>query len=786
MCTLCQLLSPKSETYDFHGLQRPDAFSRAHNTVPNTAESVGVTTGQSVDGKAIFSLDQVSEQLVDGYWESNGGSARSFDLDASRTLVVEISELTTAGQDLAINALQAWSEVTGITFEYSDPVAPGTTFYEFGDAPANVNTMASIVAGDRFEGTLSAAGDKDWVAVYLEAGQVYTISLTGDASANELSDPYLRLYNSDGTQLGFNDDGGQAYDSLLIYTATESGTHFIEADSFNSAGSGGYILKVTNGSNAAPDITFDDNDSGAYASSITSGGRILSSSVNISTSWLETSGTSLNSYSYQTYLHEIGHALGLGHAGNYNGAASYNNDAHFANDSWQMTVMSYFSQSENAFTNASFGYVATPQMADILAIQTLYGADGARTGDTTYGIGASADASVNILGNQAVTLYDGGGIDHIDLSTKANAQRIDLNAETFSDINGRIGNLAIARGTVIENVTTGSGADTIIGNDAGNLVIASGGDDIVYGRDGADTLIGHFGNDTLFGGTGNDRLVGGGDGDTLHGGSGSDRLEGGFGEDTLRGDAGDDTLFGGYHADTMAGGDGIDRLYGEHGNDHLTGGSGRDYLFGGAGNDVLAGGFDGDMLHGEDGDDILFGGRENDLLSGGGGSDRLFGEDGYDILVGGGAVDYLIGGADDDRLEGGAEGDVLRGGTQNDLLFGGTGNDHLFGEDDNDVLYGETGADRLTGGRGNDTLSGGADGDEFIFADGFGADTIIDYEVGLDVINLIYVLSITTFDDLVTNHLTYSLSGATILAGVDMITLNGVGNESLTEQDFLL
>ena len=60
-------------------------------------------------------------------------------------------------------------------------------------------------------------------------------------------------------------------------------------------------------------ITFDDNEEGAFATFVQSGGRTLSSFVNVSTDWLEAYGTGVGSYSFQTYVHEIGHALGLGH-----------------------------------------------------------------------------------------------------------------------------------------------------------------------------------------------------------------------------------------------------------------------------------------------------------------------------------------------------------------------------------------------------------------------------------------------------------------------------------------
>ena len=82
--------------------------------------------------------------------------------------------------------------------------------------------------------------------------------------------------------------------------------------------------------------------------------------------------TGIDSYGYQTYIHEIGHALGLGHQGPYNGSAIYSTNATYADDTWQYSVMSYFA--ENNYSGSSYRYVVTPQMADIYAVGPIYGA----------------------------------------------------------------------------------------------------------------------------------------------------------------------------------------------------------------------------------------------------------------------------------------------------------------------------------------------------------------------------------------------------------------------------
>jgi Ca2+-binding RTX toxin-like protein len=90
----------------------------------------------------------------------------------------------------------------------------------------------------------------------------------------------------------------------------------------------------------------------------------------------------------------------------------------------------------------------------------------------------------------------------------------------------------------------------------------------------------------------------------------------------------------------------------------------------------------------------------------------------------------------DDTLEGGSGNDVMDGGSGDDILNARTGDDDLDGGAGNDVMRGHAGADTLDGGAGDDTLVGGEDGDRFVFAGANGADRIIDFQDGVDRIDL--------------------------------------------------
>lgn len=115
--------------------------------------------------------------------------------------------------------------------------------------------------------------------------------------------------------------------------------------------------------------------------------------------------------------------------------------------------------------------------------------------------------------------------------------------------------------------------------------------------------------------------------------------------------------------------------------------------------------------------------------------------------------DYNIDGlGSDDWISGGGGNDHLRGGDGDDRLNGGPGADLLHGDDGNDRLE----ADSIGAGvgDGDDTLVGGAGADHFVFAThllfygGEDSDTIRDFSLVEDMIDLVLIRAIRDFDDL--------------------------------------
>lgn len=655
--------------------------------------------------------------------------------------------------------------------------------------------------------------------------------LTADEIAWQLTNNFERAFSGQVRNL-----------SAEAHTLSASRTVTYDSDGLTSAGRNlaeqalqmwGDITDITFvESGITSQIIFDDSDGGttAYNQNILGGeGVIARSNLQVTTGWLAQFGTGYNSYSFETYMHELGHALGLGHGGNYNGSAFYGTDNFYLNDGMHLSIMSYMQSSNdefqgfgvNTFVNASFRWMLTPAIADILAMENLYGlSTTTRTGNTTYGYDSNTGNAVldrlttlNSPGTEdyvAFTLFDNGGIDTINLSGFSGDQRIDLREGQLSDVLGGRLNMGVAYGTVIEQAVGGAGDDTLIGNDAANRLNGGSGADWMEGGLGNDTYVVSSASDVVVEavsggidtvetsrnytlGAGVERLVLTGAGLSGYGNSLANRLTGTESDDILRGQGG---------ADTLLGEGGVDTLWGGAGGDALVGASGRDiayYLDAGSGitaslaNAALnTGEAAGDSyvsvedLTGTNHDDILNGlaGARNNTLKGGGGDDRLKGYSGADRLYGNDGNDFLEGGIDGDLLVGGGGRDAATyqfaaTGVSVSLTAPGTNTgdaagdkfytiEDLIGSAHDDVLEGNTGTNHLTGGAGEDS---------FVFRSVGALDLILDFKAGQDQISLYSSgFSGLSSGPLASNAFRASANGASGDGGDRILYSEGSGN----------
>ncbi len=252
----------------------------------------------------------------------------------------------------------------------------------------------------------------------------------------------------------------------------------------------------------------------------------------------------------------------------------------------------------------------------------------------------------------------------------------------------------------------------------------------------------------------------------------ANQLNGQAGNDTLNGGAGNDTLTGWSGADIMIGGSGNDAYFVENASDVVTENlnEGTDVVssrltytlpvhvenliltgtttINGTGNDlnnVITGNGAANQLNGQAG---------NDTLNGGAGNDTLTGWSGADIMIGGSGNDtYFVENAGDivtESLSAGADTVssrityTLPANVENLTLTGttainGTGNDLvnvMIGNSAANQLNGGSGNDTLDGGLGNNRLTGGVGNDIFKFTTKNHVDTITDYNVANDTIQL--------------------------------------------------
>lgn len=244
-----------------------------------------------------------------------------------------------------------------------------------------------------------------------------------------------------------------------------------------------------------------------------------------------------------------------------------------------------------------------------------------------------------------------------------------------------------AAGYVLRH-TGSAGADVIAGSEGADLIDAGAGDDAIAARGGNDTIFAAAGNDTIAGGAGDD---------IVYGGPGNDRLDGGAGSDTLSGDAGDDAY-------ALGRGSGRDTLI-----ESPTSGVSLVTL---AADTGLA-----DLVIQKQRKDLHFAiaGSGDELVVQNYSSGKTTLSVGLQLAEGTTVAPEVL-----------ANQTAKVGSSGNDTVRGGNRADRLYGLEGNDTLLGKGGDDWLSGGGGDDSMEGADGADLYLFAQGWGRDTILE------------------------------------------------------------
>ena len=253
---------------------------------------------------------------------------------------------------------------------------------------------------------------------------------------------------------------------------------------------------------------------------------------------------SMGSYAATSLIHELGHTLGLAHGEPTGGGGSLaGGDGVYGSlpanqQDVEYSVMNYPTYIGGPLTWGSAGQGSLPQtymMDDIAALQYMYGANfgnagvgvayswNATTGqEFINGVGQPLPAlNQNGVGNIFMTVWTGGADSTFNLSNFNDNAHLDMRPGEYMEFStaqlaalngnpqlpsapypaqGNVYNALLYQGNTsseINNLITGNGDDTVIGNDLYNTItLGSGTDNVTPGGAGADIICG-TGDDTV-------------------------------------------------------------------------------------------------------------------------------------------------------------------------------------------------------------------------------------------------------------------------------------------------
>ena len=698
----------------------------------------------------VGTYDEIADYLTDGYWEWQDGSRVAFPVGPGGTLTADISVLPEEGQQLARWALEAWTNVSGINFEF---VEDNNADIVFKNEPGNVGSGGPTAIRN---GLIISAGVNIPDVYYTRDGNSID-SFTFYAYLHEIGHalglghpgPYPTDFDNPVSVFGIENiyliDSYQA--SLMSYIHQANNTYIDASFAHNVTPMIVDIIAIQNLYGVPDSINVGDTIYG-YQSNVDGYlGEYFRLWTGEANPFIDIDLTYTDFPTIKPTLVDLDSDgdpdVVVGHQ---SGALHYIENAGTPAD----PVLLERTGTDNPFDGISVESYSTPTVTDLdgdgdsdLVVGNVYGniayfenAGTAASPDFTQRTGAANPFDDITMGSwSTLALADLDGDGDLDLAAGLDDGDVGYYENTGTSANPDF-TQRTGETNPLHNIKAGSYSTPefvdVDNDDDFDLVIGSGREGIHYfentGTTTSPTFTQRTGNDNPFSGLAAGAFFGA-DFVDLNGDSNLDLIIGtqlgnilyfkntGTNADpefspqsltnpttfTIYDNGGNDTLD--LRTDTKdqrvyLRPEGISDVYGLTGNLVIARDTVIENYIAGSGNDLVVGNAVANYISGRDGNDRIWGSGGDDVLEGGPGADQLDGDAGMDWVSYRGSDAAVTVNLADSTVSGGhAEGDVL------------TEIENVIGSDHADVLTGNDGANRFEGGAGADQLNGGDNND---------------------------------------------------------------------------
>jgi len=339
------------------------------------------------------------------YLRDSSGTQLAYNDDASSSSLNSL--ITYTPTSTGTYYLDVASYASGYSGSYS---LSATASAPADDYTATSATTGSVTVGSSSTGRIERGSDHDWFKVTLQAGTTYQLQATTTGSSGSLADPVLYLRNSAGTQLAYNDDASTSTANALInYTATSTGTYYLDVAGLSSTQTGTYSLSAT--ATVTDDYTATSATTGSVSVGSSSTGRIERGSDH---DWFKV--TLQAGTTYQLQATTTGASGSLADPVLYlrNSAGTqlaYNDDA---STSTANALINYTATSTGTYyldvAGLSSTQTGTYSLSATATVTDDYTATSATTGSVSVGVGSSRSGNIERSGDHdwfKVTLQAG-------------------------------------------------------------------------------------------------------------------------------------------------------------------------------------------------------------------------------------------------------------------------------------------------------------------------------------------------------------------------------------------